>query len=386
MGRGQAPASARDDGRGGEMPKQWSSHPVFRALPPRAGCIEPAERIDLCVGIAFGAAALAGPRRRDKHTRTAACVITPAAPQRGHQGEQLVVRIAGLAYPRHVSEEVDLLAGALGAAGEVYLFLDYGGTLAPGIPGEIIHPEPGVIEKLEQLGEEDAFQVFVLSGKTVAELDSVLGVENIGLIGQGGFEIRRPYSDVEYPVDPESLGGLIHHLELAAHGRLDHFRGIKLENRGFALTLHLSGNAPDTDREASREFLKQVRELDSHHQLEVLYGSRSVEARMAGWHKSDAVRYILQSADIDDALAIYIGDDVTDEEAFEVVRVWSEDDEYSEPWFLHGDGPEDEEPPHALTILVADRPRPTMASMFVRGPGEVYEFLSSLAAIATAIL
>jgi trehalose-phosphatase len=298
----------------------------------------------------------------------------------------LVVRIAGLAYPRHVSEEVDLLAGALGAARDVYLFLDYGGTLAQGVPGEIIHPEPGVLEKLEQLGNEPAFHVFVVSGKTVDELDDLLGVENIGLIGQRGFEIRRPFSGIEYPVDPESLGGLIAHLELKAHGRLGPFRGLKMENRGFALTLHLNGGDPQNDRDASREFMGLVRELDAHRQLEILFGDRTVEARMAGWHKSDAVNYLLQGADIDDSLAIYIGDDVTDEEAFETVKGWAELDEYTEPWFVNGDSSDDEEPPRALTILVADRPRPTMASMFVRGPDEVYEFLSSLAAIATALL
>lgn len=298
----------------------------------------------------------------------------------------MVVRVAGLSYPRHVSEEVDLLADALGAAREVFLFLDYGGTLAPGVPGELIHPEPGVLEKLEQLGDEDFFSVFVLSGRTVSELRSMLGIDNVGLIGQRGFEIQRKHSEIEYPVDPESLGGLIHHLELGAHGRLQRFRGLKIENRGFALALHLNHGDPVMDRDASREFLGLVRDIDIHHQLEVLYGDRTVEARMAGWHKCDAVRHILQSADVDDTLAIYIGDDVTDEEAFESVRDWADDDAYSEPWFTAGSEDEEQEPPHALTILVAERPRPTMASLFVRGPHEVYEFLSSLAAIASALL
>lgn len=301
----------------------------------------------------------------------------------------MVVRTAGLSYPRHVSEEVDLLASALGAAREVFLFLDYGGTLAPGVPGEIIHPEPGVLEKLEQLGNEDAFSVYVLSGRTVSELDSLMGVENIGLIGQRGFEIRRKHCETEYPVDPESLGGLIHHLELNAHGRLSGFRGLTLENKGFALVMHLGNGEckdPANDCEASREFLNVLRELDEHGQLEILYGKSTVEARMAGWHKSDAVTHILQSADVDDSLAIYIGDDVTDEEAFETVREWADDGEDSEPWFTAGNGDDEEEPPHALTILVADRPRPTSASLFIRGPHEVYEFLSSLAAIASALL
>jgi trehalose 6-phosphate phosphatase len=298
----------------------------------------------------------------------------------------LVVKATGLSYPKHVSEEVDLLARALGAAGDVYLFLDYGGTLAPGVPGEVINPDPGVLAKLEQLGGEDSFSVFVLSGRTVDELDSLLGIENIGLIGQRGFEIRREHCKIEHPVSPESLGGLIHHLELDAHGKLERFRGVSIDNRGFALTLHLNSQDRALDREASREFLGLVRTLDTHRQLEVLYGDRTVEARMAGWHKGDAVNHILKSADVEDALVIYVGDDVTDEEAFGAVREWAQFDDVSEPWFMPTDDGEEEEPPHALTILVAERPRPTMASLFVRGPHEVYEFLSSLAAIASALM
>lgn len=301
-------------------------------------------------------------------------------------GETLVVKIAGLSYPKHVSEEVDLLARALGAAQEVFLFLDFGGTLVPGVPGETTRPEQDVLSKLEQLGNEDAFSVFVLSGRTVEELDSLLGVENIGLIGQRGFEIRREYSKIEHPVDPEFLGDLIHHLELNVHGGLERFSGASIENKGFALTLDLNHQDPSFDREASKEFLRLVRALDKHRQLEVLYGDRTVEARMAGWHKGDAVNHVLRSADPDDSLVIYIGDDVTDEEAFEAVNGWAELDDIEEPWMAPGEDEYEDEPPHAITILVAERPRPTMASMFVREPHEVYEFLSSLAAIATALL
>jgi len=290
-------------------------------------------------------------------------------------------------YPRHVSEEVDLLARALGSAREVFLFVDYGGTLAPGVPGERVHPDPSVLDKLEQLGAEESFSVFVLSGRTVSELDTLLGIDSIGLIGQRGFEIRRERAETEYPVDPELMGGLIHHLELDAHRQLGRFRGVSIENRGFALAVHLSCGNPAEDRAASETFLNLVRDLDVSGQLEILFGDRTVEARMAGWHKGNAVSHVLKAADPEDSLAIYIGDDVTDEDAFEAVRAWAEfDAPNGEPWFMAGDSEDDEEPPHALTILVAEQPRPTMASMFVRGPDEVREFLSSLAAIASALL
>jgi len=63
---------------------------------------------------------------------------------------------------------------------------------------------------------------------------------------------------------------------------------------------------------------------------------------MAGWHKGDAVSHILKSVDAEDSLAIYIGDDVTDEEAFEAVRAWADIDGYDEPWFIP-DGEDEEE-------------------------------------------
>jgi trehalose 6-phosphate phosphatase len=299
----------------------------------------------------------------------------------------MVVKVAGLSYPRHVSEEVDLLARALGAAAEVYLFIDYGGTLVSAPNGGDGVPSESLKTKLEQLGNEDSFSVFVLSGRTVDELDALLGVDNIGLIGQRGFEIRRPYSETEYPVDPDLKGDLINHLELNAHRALEGFSKISIENRGFALTIRLGHQADKKEcREASRIFLRLVRELDANGEIETLFGDCSVEARIAGWHKGNAVSHVLKGADMDDALAIYIGDDVTDEDAFEAVRTWADDDIQEEPWLMTGDPEDDEDAPRALTILVAGHPRPSMASLFVRGPNEVYEFLSSLAAIASALM
>ena len=87
----------------------------------------------------------------------------------------------------------------------------------------------------------------------------------------------------------------------------------------------------------------------------------------------------------EESLAIYLGDDVTDEEVFEAIGQWAESSEEELSWFT-GPDDEDEEVARALTILVADEPRPTAATLFVRNPKEVYEFLSSLAAIASTLL
>jgi trehalose 6-phosphate phosphatase len=296
----------------------------------------------------------------------------------------MIVQTPDLAYPRHISGEVDLLSRALGAADRVYLFLDYGGTLVSGASDAGARPSPDVLEKLEQLSQVDSFSVFVLSRRTVAELEELLGIQGIGLVGQRGFEIRRANGPTVHSMDPGLARDLIRHLELDVHACLASYAGLTIENRGFALAMRLACKDAKVAQRATQRFTSLVRSIDALGQLEIFYGEDLVEARMGGWHKGDAVSQLLREADARDSLAIYVGDDVTDEDGFEAVTLWSESTVPNLPWFMAD--PDDEDAPSALTILVSPEPRPTKASMFVRGPHEVYEFLSSLAAIAANIL
>jgi trehalose-phosphatase len=298
----------------------------------------------------------------------------------------MVVKVLGLDYPRHISEEVDLLARALGGAGRVFLFLDYDGTLVPGTPEPGLRPASHVRRRLEQLCKVRSFSVFVVSGRTVAELDELLEVPGLGLIGQRGFEIRVPGRPIVYPVSGDTTDELVQRLELEAHRFLGAYPDIEFENRGFALTVHMRCSDMSVRRDVTQRFVAIVRELDTRRRLEIFYRDGALEAGVGGWHKGDAVSHVLKGAEADEALAVYVGDDVTDEDAFEAVASWGDDGSSEMSWTLPDDGEEDEEVPRSLTILVAKEPRPTRASLFVRGPEEVHEFLSSLAAIASALL
>lgn len=316
-------------------------------------------------------------------------MATAAASDRTRPGSEVskvAVRTTNLAYPKHVSEEIDLLSRALGGAYRVFLFADYGGTLVPNDAGSLVGPPPELLKRLEQLSQVESFSVFVLSGRTVNELDGLLHLEDIGLIGQGGFEIRKPGGNTVHPVDIASVSSLLQHLELAAHGCLCSHPGVSVVNKGFAIVLEHGSCECDTGRRATHCFTDLVRSLDKHNQLELMYGSSAVEARMAGWRKGDAVTHVLKDANVDDTLAIYMGDDVTDEEAFEAIGKWAGEGNDDSPWFIGDPDDDDDSVPRSLPILVSPSPRPTTASLFVRDPHEVYEFLSSMTAIATALM
>jgi len=296
----------------------------------------------------------------------------------------MVVEVSGLEYPRHVTEEVDLLSRALGAAGRVYLFLDYDGTLVSGPRGDAIRPPSSVLRRLTQLGEVDSFSVFIISGRPVEELRRLVGIPSIGYIGQRGFEISIPGRPIMYPVEGETAATVLHHAELEVHRALGSLDGVEIENRGYGLVLHTALAEPKASSDAIQRFVATIRRVDTASALEVLYGDGVVEARMAGWGKGDALIHILRDADAGSALAIYVGDDVTDEDAFEAVNMWSDANLPDIPWFVEDD--EADDIPGAVGILVANKPRPTGAELFVRDPQEVYEFLSSLSAIASTLL
>jgi trehalose 6-phosphate phosphatase len=296
----------------------------------------------------------------------------------------MFIQDSDLAYPRHISGEIDLLSRALGSADRVYLFLDYGGTLVSGAADASARPAPEVLEKLEQLARVESFSVFVLSRRTVAELEELIGIDGIGLVGQRGFEIRKANGPTVHSMDPGLARDLIQHLELDVCACLASYKGLEIENRGFALAMRLACKDARVAQRATQRFTSLVRSVDALGQLEIFYGDDLVEARMGGWHKGDAVTQLLKEADARDSLAIYVGDDMTDEDGFEAVTLWSQSTVPDLPWFMAD--PDDDDAPSALTILVSPEARPTRASLFVRGPSEVHEFLSSLAAIAANIL
>jgi len=298
----------------------------------------------------------------------------------------VVVDTTYLAFPKHVTEEIDLLSRALGSAYRIFVFSDYGGTLVPETSSGCEEPSSPLLSRLEKLSNVDSFSIFVMSGKTVEELDGALGLDGIGLVGQSGFEIRKPGGEILHPVDVGTARGLLQRLELEAHGCLDDYPGVVVYNKGFSVVAEHGACSREDVRAVTRRFSDLARRLDGHGQLELIYRASALEARVAGWCKGDAIKHLLRDVSVDDTLAIYIGNDVTDEEAFEALLDWSDEGAAGSVWMM-GDPEADDEPvPSALPILVSPTPRPTRATLFVRGPHEVYEFLSSMTAIATALL
>lgn len=183
------------------------------------------------------------------------------------------------------------------------LFLDYDGTLAPIVndPAEA-YPHPDIPDLLTELFGE--MPVFVVTGRHLNDLERLLNrpLPAIGLHGTQTGTIG---------------GGINHSLPEGAAQALEDMRqrvpavdGVHVEPKGHAFAVHYR-NAPD--QEAARLALEEwARETPAG--LEAIWGKKVVELRPQGTSKGVAVRRVADEHP--DRVPVYLGDDVTDEDAF----------------------------------------------------------------------
>lgn len=199
------------------------------------------------------------------------------------------------------------------------LFLDYDGTLTPIVD----RPEDAKLTArtraiLMEAARNPALDVVIVSGRGLDDVRKLVGIPGITYIGDHGFEIDGPGVALRHE-------GLEHYgaaIDRAAR-RLEQLAvpGARVERKAATVSYHVRQVAEDARDEAERAAEQIYRRL----QLRVTKGKMVVEGRPPlDWHKGQAVLYVLMKRHGTDwpsrVRAIYIGDDVTDEDAFESLR------------------------------------------------------------------
>lgn len=248
----------------------------------------------------------------------------------------------------------DLVSLIVGAAGprKVWLGLDYDGTLVPirRSPGEVVTP-PEVLALLAELVRKPWLTVAVVSGRRIEELAERLPVTGLYLAGHHGGVIIGPrgteFTYVLRPEEEKQLDYLVRYLELRVAG----LPGVWVERKRFSVALHYR---QASGRHAARALrvMNEVARTELPKGLQLLRGRKLVEVRPRDLNKGKAVEYFL--AGRERLFPVFIGDDVTDEDAFRA---------------LGREG---------LGVLVSAVPRPTLAGYRLEGPGRVRDLLYRL--------
>lgn len=191
------------------------------------------------------------------------------------------------------------------------LYLDFDGTLvelAPRPQDVIVQPHlPGLIERLKaHLGGA----VAIITGRWLADVDGMLAPLLLPGAGLHGAEVRRRDTSQLLVHNVPGIGDIVAQLR----ARFGADPRILIEDKGASVALHYR-LAPERAAECNHALRQLVLQRPG---LETLIGNKVIEARTRGIHKGNALRQLAQEPAFAGRRPVFVGDDVTDEDAFEV--------------------------------------------------------------------
>lgn len=208
----------------------------------------------------------------------------------------------------------DLLAGVRRPA----LALDYDGTLAPfrAERGEA-RPAPETLPLLHALSRRICLGV--ISGRPLAELDRLLGdlAQKVFLAGAHGWEVRPPGGPAVLPPVPPELQAEVAAAERRAHELLPEpadRAADRVEKKRAGVAAHVRG-MPEESAGRWLAALRPAWAAFADRGLQLIDFDGGIELRVPARDKGRALsEFLAHCPDAD--LAIYVGDDRTDEDAF----------------------------------------------------------------------
>jgi len=252
----------------------------------------------------------------------------------------------------HALEEFAAIA-ARGTGRRILVFLDYDGTLTPIVDRpEQAHLPAETRSVLAELARRHA--VAIVSGRDRADVARLVGLDGLHYAGSHGFDISGPEGrSWEHPEARAALASLdAAERELRQAAR--DIEGAIVERKRFAVAVHY--RLAPADRVALLD--RAVAEAQARHpDLKRSHGKKVFELRPAiAWDKGEAVSWLIQALELEgkDFLPLYVGDDLTDEDAFKALKG------------------------HGIGIIVDPPRRASAADYRLASPDEVTEFLRRL--------
>jgi len=242
------------------------------------------------------------------------------------------------------------------AGKDILLFLDYDGTLTPIVDT----PDLAVIsDEMRQTVSRaaDFMAVSIVSGRATDDVRGKARTEKAFYAGSHGFEIVDPQGKVTVNDEARHIRPVIDEVHAKLSQRLKKVPGALVEHVKYTISAHYRLVA-DKDFPLVKKAVEAI--LMEYPVLRKTEGKKVFEIRpKIDWDKGRAVQWILKFLNFDAQrhIAIYIGDDTTDEDAFKVLA------------------------DKGIGILVADPPRASAAAYVIPDTPAVKKVLDLLISI-----
>lgn len=224
----------------------------------------------------------------------------------------------------------------------LFIFLDYDGTLTPirNTPAEAVIPADAV-DILKRIAKGPS-KVAIVSGRSLKDIKKIIGVRGIIYAGNHGLEIEGPKMAFKYPAAPAYVDAL-ERIKKELTDRLSGIKGALVEDKGLTLSAHYRLVKAKEELLVKTIVHNSIRPYILKKIVCMAFGKKVFEIRPpVKWDKGKAVMWLLAHSttlrakpeqtkrveglakshyDMKGGFApIYIGDDVTDEDAFDVLK------------------------------------------------------------------
>lgn len=220
----------------------------------------------------------------------------------------------------HALRDGEQFAERLGGARPA-VFTDYDGVLTPIVD----RPEDALIsasmrEVLRELASR--CPVCVVSGRDRAVVQQLMGVDDLVVAGSHGFDIWSPEAGTLEHEAGSAQEGLIENVTAELDQAVGGVPGVAIEPKKISVAAHYRLVADEGDRTKVREAVQQLL-AERPDELKMTPGKLVYELQpKLDWDKGRAVLYLIDALglDGDDVIPLYLGDDITDEDAFQALK------------------------------------------------------------------
>ncbi|MDI6799795.1 MAG: trehalose-phosphatase [Actinomycetota bacterium] len=256
---------------------------------------------------------------------------------------------------QHLFKAWSIIRERIASAKGLLLLTDFDGTISPIVP----HPKDAVISQkikdlLSELKDKEDVRVAVISGRSLGDLKGRVGLSGVIYAGNHGLEIEAGSKKMTHPGAQEAASSILD-LGRKLALKLSDYPDAALEEKGLTISLHY--------RQVKREDVAKIKRM-AHEVCEPFMASNRLKMREGkevieflpalSWDKGSAVRWIIDEVNLLGYLPIYLGDDLTDEDAFLALEEMG------------------------LTALVGEESPKSVAEYFLSDIGEVELFLGGV--------
>ncbi|HTS53915.1 MAG TPA: trehalose-phosphatase [Burkholderiales bacterium] len=195
------------------------------------------------------------------------------------------------------------------------LFLDVDGTLldVADRPEAVVVP-PNLCEILQRISQLTGGALALVSGRQVADLDRLFEPVRYPAAGQHGVERRDALGKTTM------MGGVAHLIHAAASELREQAsgqQGVCVEHKGLTLAMHyrLAPHRRDWVAGAMRSLLARLGD-----EFRLIEGDMVFEIAPGGKDKGVAISEFMREPPFAGRLPVFLGDDSTDEDGFDVVN------------------------------------------------------------------